>query len=300
MAALLLSGCTPQEQAYLPAASEEAKLTRAHFVAADGVELPLRSWLPKGKPQAVILALHGFNDYSRAFEMPGEYFRTRGIATYAYDQRGFGAAPHAGLWAGEENLLVDVRQCVLLLKERYPRTPLYLLGESMGGAVALAALADPSFPPVSGLVLSAPAAWNMGPLMRAPLWLFAHTFPFHTMTGEDLQIRASDNTAMLIALSHDPLIIKETRVDAIYGLAVLMQDAYDKAPQVRTRTLLLYGERDEVIPRQPVEETAHRFTAPLDIVYYPHGYHMLLRDLQRKKVMDDIVKWVLSSRGGRQ
>ena len=69
--------------------------------------LPLRKWLPDGAVKAVILALHGFNDYSDAFEGPGEVWANRGIATYAFDQRGFGAAPGHGLWAGAEQLAGD-------------------------------------------------------------------------------------------------------------------------------------------------------------------------------------------------
>lgn len=295
MLALWLSACAPQTQPYQAAPGAEASLDGGYLIAADGARLPLKSWLPEGKPRAVIVALHGFNDYSNAFKMPGEFFRKRGVATYAYDQRGFGASPHTGIWAGEENLVHDLRQCVRQLKKRHPDAPVYVLGESMGGAVAIAALADDAFPSVDGLILLAPAVWGddaMSPLMRGSLWLLAHTLPFYTMTGEDLRIRASDNTAMLIALSYDPLVIKETRADAVYGLVGLMGNAYRKAPQVKTRTLLLYGDRDEVIPRRPVEQVAARYTAPLAAIYYPHGYHMLLRDLQRERVMRDILQWM--------
>ena len=60
------------------------------FVAADGARLPVRSWLPKDKARAVIVAAHGFNDYSAFFASPGPWFADRGIAAYAFDQRGFG------------------------------------------------------------------------------------------------------------------------------------------------------------------------------------------------------------------
>ena len=49
--------------------------------------------LPTSGVKAVILALHGFNDYSNAFAMPARLWAERGIASYAYDQRGFGGAP---------------------------------------------------------------------------------------------------------------------------------------------------------------------------------------------------------------
>ena len=77
-------------------------LGHSHFAAADGAVLPMRSWLPPaGMPaKAVIVALHGFNDYSRFFTGPGEFLSRRGFACYAYDQRGFGNSPGWGLWGG--------------------------------------------------------------------------------------------------------------------------------------------------------------------------------------------------------
>ena len=84
LAALLLSaGCAPtiDEDARLagigtaraaPQPNPIPRFTGTSFVAADGQVLPLRKWLPKGAVKAVILALHGFNDYSNAFEGPGE------------------------------------------------------------------------------------------------------------------------------------------------------------------------------------------------------------------------------------
>ncbi len=62
-------------------------------------------------PKAMIIAVHGFNDYSNAFESTGGVFQKlpTAIAVYAYDQRGFGgAAASPGIWAGEDNLVSDL------------------------------------------------------------------------------------------------------------------------------------------------------------------------------------------------
>ena len=65
-------------------ATTSPRFTDAVVIAPDGTQLPLRKWLPKGQPKAVILALHGFGDYSHAFEDPGALWAKRGIATYAF------------------------------------------------------------------------------------------------------------------------------------------------------------------------------------------------------------------------
>ena len=90
-----LFACTPAEQAYTPAADSKPAVTSEQFKTSDDLSLPSHAWLPKGKPRAVIVALHGFNDYSHAFEQTGQFFVQHRIAVYAYDQRGFGASAQA-------------------------------------------------------------------------------------------------------------------------------------------------------------------------------------------------------------
>src|ERR1700759_2799549 len=85
------------------------------------------------------------------------------IATYAYDQRGFGAATERGFWPGRAALAADAATASRILRRLYPGVSLYLLGDSMGGAVAVAAMTGESgtpVPDVDGVILTAPAVWG--------------------------------------------------------------------------------------------------------------------------------------------
>lgn len=313
-ALLLLAGCAPRidEDARLagigtaraaPDPRPVPRLAGAAFVTADGRVLPLRKWLPRGQVKAVILALHGFNDYSNAFESAGETWAGRGVATYAYDQRGFGAAPERGLWPGRAALAADVATASQILRRTYPRTPLYLLGESMGGAVAAVAMTGESgtpVPDVDGVILTAPAVWGratMDLLPRLALWAGVRLMPELTLTGRGLKIKPSDNIEMLRALSRDPLVIKATRIATIYGLVDLMDAALDSAPLLDVPMLVMYGAKDEIVPKTPIR----RFVAGLPpecrrrarLAWYHGGYHMLLRDLEAPLVIADVASWVL-------
>jgi len=278
-------------------------LTEVALTTTDDEVLPLRSWLPDGQPRAVILALHGFNDYSNAFAAPAKIWAAQGIATYAYDQRGFGGAPGRGFWPGSAALATDAVTAATLLRAKYPHTPLYLLGESMGGAVAiLAATGETGIRPaaVDGVILSGPAVWtrdSMQFLPRMALWAGVRLFPGAVFTGESLHILASDNIPMLIALGRDPMVIKGTRVDTLYGLVDLMDRTVEAAPRLTAPSLVMYGAHDAVIPADPVRA----FTAALPpeppgrdrFAYYQNGYHMLLRDLEGAKVAADVASWAL-------
>ena len=300
LAVLLAASCAPRLAPPGPGPTAP-RLGADRLIAGDGLELPLRVWLPEdgAAPKAVILALHGFNDYSNAFEDPGRYWAARGLATFAYDQRGFGQAPHRGLWAGTATMTADLSAAARVLRARYPAVPLYLLGDSMGGAVVLAAMTGPEPPVGDGVILVAPAVWarsTMPLLHRLSLWLGAHTLPWLTVSGRGLNIQASDNIEMLRALGRDPLYIKETRIDALHGLVDLMDTALAAAPRFAAPALLLYGAKDEVVPEDPslqlwlaLPETAR---ARQRRALYEGGWHMLLRDLEAEVVLNDIVHWI--------
>jgi acylglycerol lipase len=265
----------------------------------DGYRLPLSRWEADGNIHAVVLSLHGLNDYSFAFDNLGQYLALHGITVIAYDQRGFGNTDGVGVWHGSERLSADLVTMTALLREQYATVPLYLLGESMGGAVVLTSLASAPLD-VDGIVLVAPAVWarsSMPYYQRAALWIAAHTIPGTQLTGEGLNLQPSDNKVMLRALGRDGLVIKSTRVDVLYGISNLMDNAMLASNIVPGNILLLYGKNDDIIPALPtcelVERLSHNGTTRLSAVIYEQGYHMLTRDLQAGLVLEDIATWIL-------
>lgn len=276
----------------------------------DGATLPLRFWLPKGKPRRIVLALHGFNDYSHAFEDTGKAFAEQGIATYAYDQRGFGDAPQRGRWAGTQRMAQDLAEATRLLRAKYPGVPLVVLGESMGGAVAVAGAtgaAGADKPAADAYILIAPAVWGrdyMNVFERSALWLAYNVVPGMTLTGQSLRIAASDNIEMLRALGRDPKVIKETRVATIDGLVDLMTTARNAAPKFDAPALILYGAHDEIIPEAPVRDfvnalpTAPTLASKRRVAWYKDGYHMLSRDLEAQLVISDMIAWMDNPKAG--
>ncbi len=154
-----------------------------------------------------------------------------------------------------------------------------------------------------GVILSAPAVWGratMDLLPKAALFIAARFFPDAVLSGSGLGIRISDNNAVLRQMARDQLIIKGTRVDAVYGLVDLMDSALAAAPLLDVPLLLMYGAHDEVVPRRPIAEfVAHLPAAPRQprrLAYYPAGYHLLLRDLDGSVVASDIASWIADPR----
>lgn len=294
LALLFLSACVPSVQA-VGTPYTAPILQSGEAVMADAARLPLQVWHAE-VPRAVMIGVHGMNDYANAFAAPGTWFAERGVTFYAYDQRGFGRAPGRGVWAGSGAMKSDLQSMIALVRQTHPDLPVYVIGTSMGGAVTLTAFADPATPRADGVILVAPAVWgwsNLNLVYRTALWLGAHTLPGQVLTGRGLNIMPSDNIEMLRALAADPLVIKETRVDTVYGLVSLMEEAFMAAPAADLPVLLLYGARDEIVPPDAVRSMAASMSAPMKVVFYENGYHMLLRDLQAEKVWADIEAWLV-------
>jgi acylglycerol lipase len=266
------------------------------FIVQDGARLPYRLWAPETEPWAVVVALHGMNDHSAAFRLAGPWWAERGIATYAYDQRGFGAAPGRGLWAGEDLMVEDLRTVVALVRARHPDARIAVVGESMGGAVLISAFASDAPPVADQVILLAPAVWgwsSQSPFNRASLWVTARLLGDRAVEPPDWavrDIRATDNLIELIANGNDPRFIRATRFDALYGLVDLMESATRKLGQARGPVALLYGANDQIIEKGPMRRALRRAGDPpnLRTAWYADGWHLLNRDLQAEVVFRDV------------
>lgn len=164
----------------------------------------------------------------------------------------------------------------------------------------MTAMAGPNPPAVAGIVLLAPAVWGRSSMpwyQSLALWVAAHTIPGAGVTGKGLKISASDNLEMLKERGRDPLVIKETRIDTVYGLVNLMDKAMLSSGRLNAKALILYGENDQLIPPGATTEMLARLPADTDgrrrVGVYAAGYHMLLHDLQREVVWNDVGTWIV-------
>ncbi len=299
--AALLAACAPTlQRAGRPDAGFVGPHLEAHrFVSFDGTRLGLTRWeAAGGAPWAVVVGVHGMNDYANAFHLAAPYWATKGIATLAYDQRGFGRSPGRGVWAPDDLKTEDLRTLVALARQRYPNTIIAVAGESLGGAVAIEAFASDRPPAADRLILLAPAVWGWStqPLPnKTLLWLAAHAAPADVLTPPDWltrKVTPTDNRAELIAMSRDPLMIWGARLDTLYGLVTTMERAWREVGQVRAPTLYLYGAHDDIIPKSATRGAARRLGPGDRTAYYWAGYHLLLRDKQAVDVWRDVAAFI--------
>jgi alpha-beta hydrolase superfamily lysophospholipase len=270
------------------------------FVSFDGTALGLTAWLPPEDqaPSAVIIALHGMNDYANTFYLAGPWFAERGVAVYAYDARGFGRSPRRGVWGGERLMTEDLRTAVRVARRTHPGAPVVVVGDSMGAATAIATFGAENAPQIERLVLVAPAVWGWSTLpdhYAMTLWIGAHTFPWRAVQpprNMTRRITASDNNEALLQAGRAPHMIWSTRIDAVYGLVGLMETASERSGDLNGDVLFLYGAHDQIIPRASAVTAARRLPNTARTALYENGWHWLLRDLQREVVYADILAFI--------
>lgn len=285
-----------------PPATVTPHFSGDRLISIDGAALGLTAWSAE-TPKAVIVAVHGMNDYAHAFAGLGAWLsQNDNIAVYAYDQRGFGRSPDFGRWPGEETMIADLNAAVSAARAAHPDVPIFALGHSMGAAVVMTAMKQAPLD-IDGVILAAPGVWGGSRLpiaYRAAVNISAAMLPGKTLTGERAGKQATDNIEILREMFADPLVIKETRLDAILGVVRLMGDGWDASDEIGGRILFLYGEKDEIIPVKAMAKTAARLCGAVETWAYPDGWHLLFRDLQAETVWRDVGAWVADVSSSRQ
>ncbi|HVY89507.1 MAG TPA: alpha/beta fold hydrolase [Hyphomonadaceae bacterium] len=266
-------------------------LTNDAVVLCDLVSVP-------AKPQVVIIAVHGMNDYAGAFKAAGKYWSDHGAVVYAYDQRSFGRSPGWMIWPDPEVMRKDLATAVQIARRMHPNAKIAVVGESMGASVAITAFAERPPPGADALILSGPGLYGWGVLpwtYSVSLWASAHVRPgWIVVPPKEVHITATDNNEKLREMWFDPNVQKTNRIDSVYGVVSIMEDADAKISQLppSVPTLLLYGAHDQVIPPEGVERAARKLPPHVRTAYYAKGYHMLMNDLQAETVWKDVLAFV--------
>jgi alpha-beta hydrolase superfamily lysophospholipase len=305
-AALMLTACTPlmvQQAGMPPLGFGGPRLERSAIVSFDGAKLGLSEWDAAGEPWAVVVGIHGMNDYANAFHMAAPWWAEQGVTTIAYDQRGFGRSPGRGVWAGDDLMIEDLRTVTALVRVKYPQAVVVVAGESLGGAIAAEAFASDRPPAADRLVLLSPAVWGWReqPLpYKTALWFAANfTGPKVYTPPSWLTSRVSptDNHDEMVAMGRDPLMIWGARSDTLYGLVTTMDRAGDDVGKARLPTLYLYGAHDQIIPKKAAFKAASQLKPGDRSAYYAKGWHLMMRDRQGPTVWNDILAFIRDPAG---
>ena len=109
------------------------------------------------EPRALVFISHGYAEHlSPYYDGLGQACATQGLICWGHDHIGHGTSPGGRTEVeGMENYIRPVVEACKKKRAEHPGVPLFLMGHSMGGLIALmAALENPNL--FDGLLLTAP------------------------------------------------------------------------------------------------------------------------------------------------
>lgn len=278
--------------------TSEPKLGQDVFATRDGLELPFTVWGPRKNPSKVVIAAHSFGEFRDAYALIGEHFASQSIAVWAYDQRGFGDAPHRGFWSSKETMVQDFQDFAELIRDQVGADkPLVMLGESMGAAVVLASLADTSTPRPDAIILSGPGVREKRPRRywyNAGLWVLTHLVPgFEVDAERTFDPRLADVHAKRWA--EDPRVIDRVRLDTYFGLIRLSDLASNTASAVDVPTLVLFGSDDTQIHPKSLCALMDRLGNHGTLKLFKDKPHLVFQIKEQDTVLPLIDHWLENS-----
>jgi alpha-beta hydrolase superfamily lysophospholipase len=265
--------------------------------AADGVSLSGQAWMPPAL-RAVMTVVHGIAEHSGRYLGMAERADAAGLGVVSVDLRGHGRSPGERSYVERfDDYLMDVDALIAKAHELAAGRPVFLMGHSMGGAIALRWLAQRRLP-VAGLVLSSAALKIGGDVPRllvalAPL--LSRWLPHLRGTRIDPAVISRDPAAVA-AYVNDPLVSLQAP-PARTGAELLRAMAANREAAVGLTlpVYLFHGDADRLTDPAGSREIYELWGGPdRALRMWPGSRHETLNDLDREAVMAELLEWVLA------
>ncbi len=266
-----------------------------YFSGAGGLRIFWQAWLPESEPRAVIVIAHGASEHSDRYAHVAARLVGEGYAVYAIEHRGHGRSegPRA-LLDRLDRAVADLDVVVARATAEHPGLPVFLLGHSMGGTIALSYTIDHQ-DRLEGLMLSGPlAALEAAPAhMRVAARVLSALAPGLPLVELDPG-QVSRDPAVVAAYVEDPLVHHgKLPVRTISELAGAIDRFPREVGRITLPTLIMYGTADGLCPTAGSVMLAENIGATdLTVRPYEGLYHEILNEPEQDRVLDDMCAWL--------
>lgn len=266
-----------------------------YLTTPDKIRLYYEFWVPDN-PKAIVVFVHGLGDHMGAYAEFMKHLLKNNLGICFYDQRGHGKSSGRRAHCRRfEDFLRDLSQVIEMVQNEYPQQPVFLIGHSFGGQVALNFVGRYS-KGLRGLVALSP---NLEPLVKIPQW----KKKFCLWLSRWIPILRLQTNIDPENFSHDLGWVEAVQADAMrywhvttrLGAEILKN--LDQIPklafQVKVPCLFLHGGDDHVCSLDATRKFYHSVLVQnKDFRTYPGLYHELLHETEREKVMSHITSWI--------
>ena len=270
--------------------------SEGNFVTPDAVTIYHQAWLPDGDPKAVVILLHGLAEHSGRYTHVAKALTDAGYAVHALDHRGHGRSDGKRTYVKSyAEYQRDILQFRRLVELRHPDLPLFVLGHSMGGNLALGHVLDHQAG-VRGMALSAPAlapGTSLSPTKIRLAKLLGKIAP--GLRPEQLSADAiSRDPSVVAAYVADPRVFNgKVTAGAAAALLASMESFPARYTELRLPILLQHGTADALVDIAGTRQLeAGAVNAKVTTHYYDGLYHEVFNEPEQAAVLADTVAWL--------
>lgn len=272
---------------------------RDRFILPDARSLKLHCWKSVPPVRGVLVFAHGMLEHGGRYADWGKAMAENGYTVFAPDQRGHGQSEGQRIWIRQfSDLIDDFQTLTLAVADEFLNQPIFLVGMSMGGGVAIrtAVRVQEQRKNIAGLILVAPALRahpNLCPRLRPFAFFFDRWLPRWKIVRPGLS-----------GLSRDPSVIEGYRNDpntengffaVHYGVENIraLEGNRSCAEKIRLPILAMQGLGDRITdPNGPIEFIEKVHFADKTLKTYPQLYHDLLHEPEKETVRQDMLDWL--------
>lgn len=264
--------------------------------AADGVRLHATRW-PVSAPRAVLLLSHGLGEHAGRYAPLARDLAPRGIEVHALDHRGHGRSGGVRGHAMRFGRLVDdFGAFASRVMEGAPaEVPVFLLGHSLGGLIALRWLEETGGRGLHGAILSAPlleiakvaARWK-----TATSGVLSKALPWLPISNEVDPAELSSDPAYIRSYRDDPLVHDKITPRLYTEMVAAMADAFAERERIAIPLLFIVPGADTIVREEATLRFAEGLRGDVTVRRYPGFHHESLNELGRARPIADLVAWM--------
>jgi alpha-beta hydrolase superfamily lysophospholipase len=264
------------------------------FTGVDGTELFYRIIEPLTAPKATVIIVHGHGDHSGGLHNISFSLVNEGYIVYTFDLRGHGkSSGKRGFIKSWDEYRGDLHEFRKLVSKKQPGLPLYFIGHSMGGVIALDYAIDFSSG-IAGVIAISPAiSYEVTRFERLGITIMGKLKPDLSINKSRKFQLMTKNSAMAAKFYSDSLRHNTITPGLGRGLIQGVSRVLNQAPLMTMPFLLQYGLRDKITPPTKLGSFfKHVSSKDKQLIEYPAAKHRPFDGAGKEQFLSDMITWL--------